>query len=66
MRHRSLPSSVLVTEKDTGKHGVWALAGNADADRIGTDYLVRGVVPSGNVSVPGPKNPAAARTFDLH
>ncbi|WP_223838946.1 alpha/beta hydrolase [Saccharopolyspora pogona] len=69
--HRSLPSSVLVTEKEAGKHGVWALAGNADADRIGTDYLVRGVVPSGNVSVPGhpdpdPKNPAAARTFDLH
>ncbi|MEV5541342.1 alpha/beta hydrolase [Saccharopolyspora shandongensis] len=68
--HRSLPSSVLVTEKDAGKHGVWAMAGNAEVDRIGTDYLVRGELPSGNVAVAGHANPDPAapekpRTFDL-
>ncbi|MFC7340134.1 alpha/beta hydrolase [Saccharopolyspora griseoalba] len=51
--HRSLPSSVLVTEKDAGEHGVWALAGNDAADRIGTAYLLDGELPAGDVAVPG-------------
>lgn len=51
--HRSLPSSTLVTENDAGKHGVYALAGNPQADRIGTDYLLSGSVPHGDISIPG-------------
>ncbi|GAA2350745.1 alpha/beta hydrolase [Saccharopolyspora halophila] len=67
--HRSLPSSVLVTERDAGQHGVWALAGNAEADRIGTDYLTTGALPSGDVDVPGhplpdPSTPET-RTLEL-
>ncbi|MER7081811.1 alpha/beta hydrolase fold [Saccharopolyspora kobensis] len=68
---RSLPSSVLVTEKDAGKHGVWALAGNAEADRIGTDYLVNGVLPPEDVTLPGHPDPdpaaapPASKTLDL-
>ncbi|KAA5824951.1 alpha/beta hydrolase [Saccharopolyspora hirsuta] len=70
--HRSLPSSVLVTERDAGKHGVWAVAGNAEIDRIGTDYLVNGVLPPEDVAVPGHPEPdpaapsqAAPKTLDL-
>jgi pimeloyl-ACP methyl ester carboxylesterase len=68
--HRSLRSSVLITEENAGKHGVWALAGNAELDRIGTDYLVSGTVPTGNVTVPGhqapdPNNPPSARAGAL-
>ncbi len=63
--HRSLPSSVLVTERDAGKHGVFAntgLAKNEAANKIGTDYLVRGDLPEGDTSIPGhplpdPRNP---------
>ncbi|MER7015503.1 alpha/beta hydrolase [Saccharopolyspora sp. NPDC000359] len=69
--HRSLPSSVLVTERDAGKHGVWAVAGNAEVDRIGSDYLVNGVLPPEDVVVPGHPEPdpaapqAAPKTLDL-
>ncbi|GAA4840440.1 alpha/beta hydrolase [Saccharopolyspora rosea] len=69
--HRSLPSSVLVTEKDAGKHGVYALAGNTDADRIGTDYLVDGKLPEGDTTIPGHAKPdptkpgATAKQLDL-
>ena len=60
--HKALPSSVLVTEENAGKHGVFALAGNTEADRIGIDYLVRGAVPAQDVTVaghalPDPANP---------
>lgn len=51
--HRSLPSSTLVTERDAGKHGVYGLGGNPQADRIGTDYLLNGTTPRGDTSVPG-------------
>lgn len=51
--HRSLPSSVLVTEQDAGEHGVFALAGNPAADRRGADYLVRGTLPDDDVSIAG-------------
>ena len=55
--HRSLPSSVLVTERDAGKHGVFALAGNEEADRIGADYLTSGALPPGDVDVPAHPEP---------
>ncbi len=69
--HRSLPSSVLITEDNAGKHGVWAVAGNAEVDRIGTDYLVGGMVPAGDVHVPGhpypdPGNPQNVRAETLN
>ncbi|MCI2417524.1 alpha/beta fold hydrolase [Saccharopolyspora sp. K220] len=51
--HRSLPTSVLVTEQNAGKHGVFALAGNPAADRIGTEYLVHGTIPPADTSIPG-------------
>lgn len=59
--HGSLPSSVLVTEQDSGKHGVFGISGHTEANRIGTDYLVRGVVPQQNTTVAGHSlpNPAA-------
>jgi pimeloyl-ACP methyl ester carboxylesterase len=65
--HRSLPSSVLVTEDNAGKHGVYALAGNEEANRIGTEYLVRGTPPAEDVHIPGhplpdPTNPQSAQT----
>lgn len=73
--HESLPTSKLVTEEGAGKHGVYASAGNADADRIGTDYLVRGILPEQDSNIPAhplpdptkPK-PAGARDtqFDIH
>lgn len=55
--HRSLPSSVLVTERDAGKHGVFALAGNERADRIGAEYLTSGALPPGDVDVPAHPEP---------
>ncbi len=63
--HKSLPSSKFVTEEGAGKHGVYASSGNPDADRIGTDYLVRGILPEQDTSVPAhplpdPTKPAAA------
>lgn len=71
--HRSIPSSRLVTEEGAGKHGVYGLAGNPDADRIGTDYLVRGVLPSEDTSIPAhalpdPTKPApmsSSRQIDI-
>lgn len=51
--HRDLPSSVLVTEQHAGEHGIFALTGNPAADRLGSDYLVHGTLPSRDVSVPG-------------
>lgn len=64
--HDSLPSSVLVTERNAGKHGVYGVSGNAAADRIGTDYLVRGTAPPEDVDIPGhpkpdPRNPQSTR-----
>ncbi|WP_433873422.1 alpha/beta hydrolase [Saccharopolyspora sp. CA-218241] len=58
--HRALPSSVLVTERDSGTHGLYAMAGSAEIDRIGTDYLVRGSLPAGDVAVPGHPKPDPA------
>ncbi|MEW9555530.1 alpha/beta hydrolase [Nonomuraea sp. NPDC050783] len=54
--HQALPSSVLVTELDSGKHTVFAgpfLSINPAAQRIGADYLVDGKLPSGDISIPG-------------
>ncbi|MEV1002704.1 alpha/beta hydrolase [Nonomuraea sp. NPDC050202] len=54
--HKALPSSVLVTEQDSGKHGVFAnpvASTNPAAQRIGEDYLVDGLLPAGDVSIPG-------------
>jgi pimeloyl-ACP methyl ester carboxylesterase len=51
--HRLLPSSILVTEKDAGRHGVFVLARNPNVDAIGTDYLVSGRLPATDISVPG-------------
>ena len=59
--HQALPSSTLVTERDAGKHGVYALAGNAAADRIGTNYLLRGELPDGDTSIPGHPLPDPTR-----
>ena len=62
--HKSLPTSRLITEDGAGKHGVYASAGNPDADRIGTDYLVRGILPTRDESIaahplPDPTKPRA-------
>lgn len=54
--HESIPSSVFVTEKDAGKHGIFASAGlanNPAADAIGTAYLVDGRLPASDTSIPG-------------
>lgn len=69
--HRSLPSSVLVTEKNAGEHGVWALAGNEEINRIGADYLATGALPAGDIAVQGHPLPRPdapeqrARTLEL-
>lgn len=62
--HRALPTSVLVTEQDAGKHGVFALAGNPDADRIGANYLVRGDLPADDVDIPGHPRPSPTEGRD--
>ena len=59
--HRSLPTSVLVTERDAGEHGVFALGGNGHADRIGADYLVRGTLPARDKDIPGHPLPDASK-----
>lgn len=64
--HESLPSSTLITA-EAGKHGVYALANNPEANRIGTDYLMNGTVPQDNVTIPGhplpnPNDPASVET----
>jgi pimeloyl-ACP methyl ester carboxylesterase len=59
--HRSLPSSVLVTETNAGEHGVYALSGNAVATRWGTDYLVHGTLPRGDIRIPGHPLPDPAK-----
>ena len=63
--HRSLPNSVLVTEKDAGKHGVFAnsqLLANPQANAIGARYLVDGVLPAHDVTVPGHPYPVPTDT----
>ena len=59
--HAALPTSTLVTEQNAGKHGVFALAGNRDADAIGTDYLINGSLPDGDTSIPGHPLPDPTR-----
>ncbi|MFK4088525.1 alpha/beta hydrolase [Kribbella sp. NPDC020789] len=54
--HKVLRSSVLVTERDSGAHCVFANPQsmvNAAANAIGTKYLLTGELPSSDVSVPG-------------
>ncbi|MFB6726073.1 alpha/beta hydrolase [Kribbella sp. NPDC056345] len=54
--HKVLRSSVLVTERDSGKHCVFgnsrALV-NTAANDIGTKYLLTGELPPADTSVPG-------------
>jgi pimeloyl-ACP methyl ester carboxylesterase len=53
--HRALPNSVLVTERNAGKHVVFAnteSAANPQANAIGSRYLVTGELPRHDVSVP--------------
>ncbi|MFG1626171.1 alpha/beta fold hydrolase [Kribbella sp. NPDC049227] len=63
--HRRLSNSVLVTERNAGKHVVFAnteAAANTEANAIGSRYLVAGSLPAHDVSV-GPHPlpvPAAA------
>ncbi|ALG10605.1 alpha/beta hydrolase [Kibdelosporangium phytohabitans] len=69
--HKQLPSSVLVTERGSGTHCVFGAHQsmvNWDAQRIGGDYLVNGVLPNGDTDiaphplpVPTPATAAAAR-----
>jgi pimeloyl-ACP methyl ester carboxylesterase len=59
--HRSLPSSLFVTEENAGKHGVFALAKNDAANRIGADYLVHGALPDHDISIPGHPLPDPTR-----
>lgn len=58
--HRSLPGSVLVTEQDSGRHGVSYQPGisNPEANRIATDYLLSGTLPMADVTIPGHSLPA--------
>jgi hypothetical protein len=54
--HKALPTSVLVTEVDSGKHGVFAnrrAAVNPAANAIGTKYLLTGELPATDTIVPG-------------
>ncbi|MER7244915.1 alpha/beta fold hydrolase [Kribbella sp. NPDC000426] len=54
--HQALPSSILVTELDSGKHGVFAnrlAAVNPAANAIGTKYLLTGELPATDTTVPG-------------
>ncbi|GAB2784706.1 alpha/beta hydrolase [Amycolatopsis magusensis] len=66
--HQALPGSVLITERDSGKHCVFAnpiAVTNPDAQRIGADYLVRGVLPGGDGTIPGHKLPVPTGTSAL-
>ncbi|MEV6413480.1 alpha/beta hydrolase [Kribbella sp. NPDC051718] len=73
--HNSLPTSVLVTEKDSGKHCVFAnsrLLVNPAVNAIGTKYLLTGELPSGDTTVAGhplpvptPAAVAAGKSFKL-
>ncbi|GAA0940057.1 alpha/beta hydrolase [Kribbella koreensis] len=54
--HKALPSSVLVTEQDSGKHCVFSnprAAVNPAVNAIGTKYLLTGELPSTDISVAG-------------
>ncbi|GAA0596927.1 alpha/beta fold hydrolase [Kribbella sandramycini] len=54
--HKVLKGSVLVTEKDSGKHCVFSnsrLLVNTAANDIGTKYLLTGELPAGDVTIPG-------------
>jgi len=54
--HQVLRSSVLVTERNSGAHCVFANPQsmvNTAANDIGTKYLLTGELPAGDVSVPG-------------
>ncbi|GAA1697330.1 alpha/beta hydrolase [Kribbella yunnanensis] len=54
--HKVLRSSVLVTERDSGKHCVFAndrADVNTWANDIGTKYLLTGELPQHDVSIPG-------------
>ncbi|MGW1991379.1 alpha/beta fold hydrolase [Embleya sp. NPDC001921] len=71
--HHALPSSVLVTEVNSSRHGVAFQPGpnnNKEADRLAADYLLTGRVPSGDVSIPAhplpdPRTAASASVADL-
>jgi pimeloyl-ACP methyl ester carboxylesterase len=67
--HAALPSSVLVTEQNSGKHCVFAnpqAAVNPDAQQIGADYLVNGIIPDQDVSVPGHALPVPTPSLAQH
>ncbi|MEV8374857.1 alpha/beta hydrolase [Kribbella sp. NPDC056861] len=74
--HQALPTSVLVTEKNSGKHCVFAnsrAAVNPAANAIGTKYLLTGELPSADTTVAGhplpvptPAATAAAKGFELN
>jgi pimeloyl-ACP methyl ester carboxylesterase len=52
--HKQLPSSVLVTERGSGTHCVFGsnpAMVNRDAQRIGKEYLVDGVLPNGDIDI---------------
>jgi pimeloyl-ACP methyl ester carboxylesterase len=54
--HQALPTSVLVTEKNSGKHGVFAnprTAVNPAANAIGTSYLLTGELPATDTTIAG-------------
>ncbi|MFF1818265.1 alpha/beta hydrolase [Kribbella sp. NPDC058245] len=54
--HKVLRSSVLVTERDSGAHCVFANPQsmvNTAVNAIGTKYLLTGELPPGDLSVPG-------------
>ncbi|MCX5122089.1 alpha/beta hydrolase [Micromonospora sp. NBC_00362] len=53
--HRALPGSVLVTEQNSGRHGVSYQPGinNPEANRIANEYLLNGTLPTSDVTIPG-------------
>ena len=54
--HKTLPTSVLVTEANSGKHGVFANPHptvNPAANAIGTTYLLTGTLPTTDTTIPG-------------
>nr|WP_225953733.1 alpha/beta hydrolase [Kibdelosporangium phytohabitans] len=59
--HQALPSSVLVTEAGSYRHGVayQPAAPNQAANQLATDYLVSGLVPSADTTIPAHPLPDA-------
>ncbi|TDU91654.1 TAP-like protein [Kribbella voronezhensis] len=67
--HKALPTSILVTERNSGKHGVFAnphATVNAAANAIGTHYLLTGELPTTDTAVAGHPLPIPTPAAGTH